>query len=70
MPVEVSVKIIEGIHERWTTLLKSMTEEDYKRELNHPESGKWTLEKMLGLYDWHSKHHTAHITNLRERQNW
>jgi uncharacterized damage-inducible protein DinB len=70
MPIEASIKITEGIHERWTILLKSMSDEDFKKELNHPESGKWTLGKMLGLYDWHSKHHTAHITSLRERQNW
>ncbi len=36
----------------------------------HPESGEWTLNKMLGLYAWHSRHHTAHITKLRERNNW
>ncbi len=70
MPVYVSMKIIEGIHARWANLLNSMTDEDFKKQLKHPESGKWTLEKMLGLYDWHSKHHTAHITKLRERENW
>ncbi len=70
LPVDVSLKIIEGIHERWKVMLDSMSEEDFKRKLNHPESGEWTLEKMLGLYDWHSKHHTAHITKLRERNNW
>ena len=70
MPIDVSMKIIEGIHSRWANLLNSMSDEDFKRLLVHPESGEWTLEKMLGLYDWHSKHHTAHITKLRERENW
>lgn len=70
MPIEISMKIIEGIHGRWTVLLNSMNDEDFKRELIHPDSGKWTLETFLGLYDWHSKHHTAHITALRERKGW
>ncbi len=70
MPVQVSLNIIEGIHMRWAKLLRSMSQKDFERELNHPESGIWNLEKMLGLYDWHSKHHTAHITDLRKRNNW
>ena len=70
MPIDVSMKIIEGIHLRWATLLNSMADEEFKKQLKHPESGDWTLEKMLGLYDWHSKHHTAHITKLRERKGW
>jgi len=28
------------------------------------------LEKVLGLYAWHGKHHTAHITALRNRMGW
>ena len=70
LPIEDSLKIIEGVHSRWAALLNSMSDEDFQRKLNHPESGEWTLEKFLGLYDWHSKHHTAHITSLRERNGW
>ena len=70
LPVDSSLKIIEGLHLRWTTLLNAMTDEDYRKKLIHPESGDWNLEKFLALYAWHSKHHTAHITNLRERNGW
>ena len=70
MPIEVSLKIIEGIHARCVKMLESLSENDFKRKLNHPDSGSWTLEKFLGLYAWHGKHHTAHIVNLRERENW
>jgi len=24
----------------------------------------------LAMYDWHSRHHTAHITGLRTRRGW
>ena len=70
MPIDVSLKIVEGIHARWTNLLESMSDADFQKQLNHPESGAWTLEKMLALYEWHSRHHTAHITKLRERNGW
>lgn len=70
LPVESSLKIIEGLHLRWTTLLNSMSDEDFRRKLVHPESGEWSLEQQLGLYSWHGRHHTAHITKLRERNGW
>jgi uncharacterized damage-inducible protein DinB len=70
LPIDVSLKIIEGIHLRWTSLLESLTDEDFKRTLIHPDSGEWTIEKFLALYAWHSRHHTAHITHLRERNGW
>jgi uncharacterized damage-inducible protein DinB len=70
MPVEVSLKLIEGLHSRWASLLESMSDADFQKRLNHPETGEWTLEKMLAMYAWHSQHHTAHITSLREREGW
>ncbi len=70
LPVDVSLRIIEGIHARWVVLLESLTDDDYKKPLVHPDSGVWTVEQFLGLYEWHSRHHTAHITHLRERNNW
>ena len=70
LPVEGSLKIIEGLHLRWKTLLDSMSDTDFQRKLNHPDSGEWTLGQTLGLYAWHGRHHTAHITKLRERNGW
>jgi uncharacterized damage-inducible protein DinB len=70
LPIDVSMKIIEGVHIRWVALLESMTDEDFQRPLKHPDSGEWTVEKFLALYAWHSRHHTAHITRLRERNGW
>jgi uncharacterized damage-inducible protein DinB len=70
LPIDVSLKMLEAIHLRWSTLLDSMTDEDFGRKLIHPDSGEFTLEQMLALYDWHSRHHTAHITSLIERSGW
>jgi uncharacterized damage-inducible protein DinB len=70
LPVDVSLAIIDGIHQRWTTLLKSMSDADFNKVFKHPETGDWTLDGALALYAWHSKHHTSHITRLREREGW
>jgi hypothetical protein len=32
--------------------------------------GLITLEQALGTYAWHSRHHVAHVTKLRERMGW
>jgi uncharacterized damage-inducible protein DinB len=69
-PVEVSVSIIDNVHQRWLTLLRSLSEEDFARTFRHPEHGVRTLDWLVGLYAWHGRHHTAHITSLRERNGW
>ena len=70
LPVEVSLKMIDAIHHRWSVLLASMTDADFAKKFIHPETGEWSLAAALALYAWHSKHHTAHITSLRERNGW
>jgi len=69
-PVEVSLQLLEALHARWVTLLRDMAPEDFTRTLRHPELGVLSLDRMLAMYAWHSAHHTAHITNLRERMGW
>src|SRR4051812_27777161 len=70
LPVDASVKMLRALHYRWLALLNSMSEGDFSKKFIHPETGEWTLDGALALYAWHSKHHTAHITNLRERMGW
>ncbi len=70
LPIDVSLKMIEAIHTRWVVLLESMTDDDFKREFIHPETGNWPLEGALALYAWHSQHHLSHIVNLRKRAGW
>jgi uncharacterized damage-inducible protein DinB len=41
-----------------------------KAESGDPPPYIFLLEKVLGLYAWHGKHHTAHITALRDRLGW
>ena len=70
LPVDGSLQLIEALHGRWVALLEAMTEEEFQRGYNHPELGRQNLAKALALYDWHSRHHTAHLTSLRVRQGW
>ena len=69
-PVEISLNLLQSLHGRWVTLLQTMRAEDFARSLRHPEMGVLSLDRMLGLYAWHSAHHTAHIAGLRRRMGW
>jgi hypothetical protein len=69
-PVDVSLQLLAALHARWVTLLQGMDSSDYARTLRHPEIGVLDLNRMLALYAWHSAHHTAHVTRLRERMGW
>jgi len=70
MPIDVSLAMIVALHARWVSLLESMSEDDFHKGFTHPENGKQNLAVVLAVYDWHSRHHTAHVTALRARQGW
>ena len=69
-PIEVSLTLLESLHARWAVLLKSLSLEDFQRKFVHPDSGPRDVDWLLQLYSWHGRHHTAHITSLRERMGW
>ena len=66
LPVDVSLKLIETLHERWSVLLRSLSNNELNRQFRHPEAGDISLKKAIGLYAWHGNHHLAHITNYRK----
>src|SRR5437016_3872899 len=69
-PIDVSLTLLDSLHDRWVRLLKSLTPDQWKRTFRHPEMGPMTLEKTLALYAWHGPHHVAHISELRKRMSW
>jgi uncharacterized damage-inducible protein DinB len=70
-PADVSLDLLEAVHARWVTLLRSLRAEDFRRRFIHPEAGgERDLDWLVALYDWHGNHHLAHITSLRERMKW
>jgi hypothetical protein len=70
LPIDGSLTLIEALHGRWVALLESLADEDFEKGYNHPAMGRQSLATGLELYAWHSRHHTAHITSLRARQDW
>jgi uncharacterized damage-inducible protein DinB len=71
MPVDVSLNLLDAVHARWVAILKAMTPEQWARQFTHPEMGKTvSLDQTLALYSWHSRHHLAHITELKKRKGW
>jgi hypothetical protein len=67
---EVSLRLLESLHERWVVLLRGLEEADWQRQFRHPEIGLIALDRNLALYAWHGRHHIEHITSLRERKGW
>jgi uncharacterized damage-inducible protein DinB len=70
LPIEVSLHLLEALHERWAHLLRTVPSSSFERLIFHPENGPMTLDAMVSMYSWHGRHHTAHITSLRQRQGW
>jgi hypothetical protein len=63
LPVEPSLKMLEGIHQHLVALFESFTENEWARSFIHPESGdQISLVRGLALYAWHGNHHLAHVT--------
>jgi len=58
------------VHTRWDRLWRSLKPEHFARVLIHPEHGERTVDWLLFIYEWHGKHHTAHVTELRKKKGW
>ncbi len=69
-PIEVSLRLLESLHDRWVRLWRSMPAADFAKTLVHPEHGVRSVDWLLFLYAWHGRHHTAHITTLRQQKGW
>ena len=60
--IKDSIRILRGLHKRWTAVLENMSADDWKRTYYHPESKrKVSLEEAVSQYAWHGKHHIAQI---------
>jgi len=71
LPVNLSITLLHALHARWVEVLNNVAANDWNRKVVHPEHNReMSLWFLLGMYAWHSKHHTAHITALRKRMGW
>jgi DinB superfamily len=69
LPVNVSITLLHALHARWYEAIKNLSEDQWNRTVIHPQQQQAvTLWHFLGLYAWHGKHHMAHITAFRTKE--
>lgn len=61
LPVESSIKMLEGINERVVALGSSLTEDQLKRVFTHEVNGEISVGTKVAKLSWHEEHHLAHI---------
>jgi uncharacterized damage-inducible protein DinB len=69
-PIASSLDLLTALHIRWVNLLRGMTPADFARTIKHPDWKTPSLDTLVALYAWHGRHHTAHVTSLRQRMEW
>ena len=60
-PAELSLSLLEALHRRWVLFLKNLSDAEYARTFKHPDWGTVTIDEALALYEWHCRHHLAHV---------
>jgi hypothetical protein len=64
--IKPSLEAFRYARETTAQLLDLMSEEDWRREGTHSESGSYTTEDWLRIYAAHAHNHAAQIGRLRE----
>ena len=57
----LSLGILDGVHQRLTILLNSLTSDQFARTATHPQWGLMNVDFLVQLYAWHCRHHVAHV---------
>ena len=70
MPIESSLAILRGLHQRWCRLLETVSDEGWQRTALHPERGEVLLEHQLTTYASHGENHVGQIRGLRSSKGW
>ena len=67
--VEGPLAQLEGIHKVWVQLMRTLTDEQFDRAYLNPRNNQLTkLSAALGVFAWHSRHHTGAILWMREQK--
>ena len=67
--IQDSLMLLQGLHARWTRLLRNLSMEQLASTFTHPESGKRiSLKQNISLYAWHCEHHLVHIRQAIQRK--
>jgi len=60
-PVEMSLALLAALHRRWVAFLRGLPDADFAKAFAHPAWGRVSIDEALGMYEWHCRHHAAHI---------
>ncbi|MEM1216902.1 MAG: DinB family protein, partial [Bacteroidota bacterium] len=61
-PIGPSLSILDGLHARWVELLTALNSTERARVFLHPEhDSAFTLTLGIDNYQWHCRHHLAHV---------
>ncbi|MFA6946561.1 MAG: bacillithiol transferase BstA [Pedobacter sp.] len=70
-PLNDSLDLLDSLHRRWVSFLRTLGPEDFFRTYYHPaQEKKYELGTVLSLYVWHGEHHLAHITETKRSMGW
>lgn len=70
LPVNSSLAIIRGLHERLVHMLEHTKESDFQRQGVHSERGNITLDDLVLTYGRHGEKHCGQINGLRAAKGW
>ncbi|AQG79049.1 YfiT family bacillithiol transferase [Spirosoma montaniterrae] len=71
LDIALSLVILRNLHQRWATVLGSLSENELQRTFFHPGSQvTYTLAEQVAHYAWHGEHHYQHIYRLAQRNGW
>jgi hypothetical protein len=60
-PVEMSLALLEALHRRWVAFMRALSDDACRRPFDHPKWGHVSIDEAVLWYEWHGRHHTAHI---------
>ncbi|HKZ36732.1 MAG TPA: putative metal-dependent hydrolase [Chryseolinea sp.] len=65
----ISVTFLKALHIKWTALLKLISQDDLKKEFEHPDTKKHIpLDRLIATYAWHGEHHLGHLKIIAEKK--
>jgi DinB superfamily len=70
LPIAPSLAILDAVGERWMAVWHALGDREFARVYTHATLGPLTVETHLHFFAWHSRHHMAHVTTLRECESW
>ncbi|GAB3956349.1 bacillithiol transferase BstA [Spirosoma harenae] len=71
LDIALSLVLLRSLHQRWVSILDSLSEADLQRTYFHPANKRtFAVREVIALYAWHSEHHYQHAYRLAERNGW